>query len=184
MWDWGSGTIEIAPQGKRMMLTQLAYLLAEGSLREQLLYPGAVGVSDAELLETMRLVNLSTFVERLTDDLKKEVVDWHALSEDKQNELLFSLVINWDSLSGGEKQRLVAARAIVNKVQMVLADEATSGLDIANEELLYRAMKSHGITLLSVGHRPSLVPFHEVVVELLNDGEGGWEAMSADESKW
>jgi hypothetical protein len=28
------------------------------------------------------------------------------------------------------------------------------------------------------------VPFHETVVELLNDGKGGWRAMPADQSRW
>jgi len=37
---------------------------------------------------------------------------------------------------------LVVARALVNKVRLVIADEATSGLDIANEELLYGRMSA------------------------------------------
>jgi putative ATP-binding cassette transporter len=69
-------------------------------------------------------------------------------------------------------------------VELVLADEATSGLDIANEENLYRELQSHGVTMLSVGHRPSLVQFHKRVVQLLGDGLGGWRIMPADQVKW
>jgi putative ATP-binding cassette transporter len=184
LWDYGSGSIKVAPHGKRMMLSQLAYTLSEGTMREQLLYPMAVDVSDDELLANLKLVNLSTLLERFAEESKRTVVGWDLMSESERNHYLLGLTPNWDSLSGGERQRLMVARALVNNVALVLADEATSGLDIANEQLLYAAMKSHGITMLSVGHRPSLVPFHEYVVELLNDGQGGWRVMPADQTQW
>ncbi|MDR3612671.1 MAG: SbmA/BacA-like family transporter [Candidatus Obscuribacterales bacterium] len=184
LWDFGSGSIEVAPHGRTMMLSQLAYTLNEGTLREQLLYPMAVDVSDAELVAKLKLVNLSTLLERFADESKKNVGTWELMSDSERNHYLLGLTPNWDSLSGGERQRLMVARALVNKVVLVLADEATSGLDIANEQLLYAAMKTHGITMLSVGHRPSLVPSHEYVVELLNDGQGGWRMMPASESQW
>ena len=184
LWDFGSGNITVAPHGKTMMLSQLAYTLSEGTLREQLLYPMAVDVSDDKLVECLKLVNLSTLLERFSDESKKVVPNWQQLSESEQNNYLLGLIPNWDSLSGGERQRLMVARALVNKVVLAMADEATSGLDIANEQLLYAAMKTHGITMLSVGHRPSLVPFHETVIELLNDGQGSWRMMSAAQSQW
>ncbi|MDR3616615.1 MAG: SbmA/BacA-like family transporter [Candidatus Obscuribacterales bacterium] len=184
LWDYGCGSIAVAPHGRTMMLSQLAYTLSEGTLREQLLYPMAVDVSDDELVAKLKLVNLSTLLERFADESKKSVANWDVMSDSERNHYLLGLVPNWDSLSGGERQRLMVARALVNKVVLVLADEATSGLDIANEQLLYAAMKGHGITMLSVGHRPSLVPFHEYVIELLNDGHGGWRTMPASESQW
>lgn len=164
LWDRGEGTIAVPLQvGQTLMLTQLAYLPSDATLREQVQYPSAVNVSDEELLDALKRVNLGDLAERLGG---------------------LDAAPNWDSLSGGERQRLVIARALVNKVRLVIADEATSGLDISNEEQMYRAMKAAGVTMLSVGHRPSLVQFHDEVVELLNDGKGGWKAMKASDSTW
>jgi putative ATP-binding cassette transporter len=163
-WDRGEGTIAMPSKiGATLMLSQLAYVLNKASLREQLLYPAAGNLSDAELLDALEKVNLG--------DLAARIGGLDARP-------------NWDSLSGGERQRLVVARALVNRVRLVIADEATSGLDIANEERMYEQMRDAKITTLSVGHRPSLVKFHTDVVELAGDGKGGWRIMPASESKW
>lgn len=165
LWDRGHGVVKMSSRpGRWLMLSQLAYMI-DGSLREQLLYPSATAanIADEKLVAILQEVNLGTVLERVGGLEGRP---------------------NWDTLSGGERQRLVVARALVNEAALVLADEATSALDIRNEELLYTAMKNHGITMLSVGHRPSLVPFHDVVVELLNDGKGGWRIMPAAESAW
>jgi putative ATP-binding cassette transporter len=183
-WDCGSGKIRIVPHEKSMMLSQLAYLPTGVDLRGQLLYTATEPVTDDSLIEVMDRVNLSSLVERFTDDLEKLNPDWGRLSTAEQQAQLLAVTINWDTLSGGEKQRLVTARALVSQVELVLADEATSGLDIANEENLYRELQSHGVTMLSVGHRPSLVQFHKRVVQLLGDGLGGWRIMPADQVKW
>ena len=47
---------------------------------------------------------------------------------------------NGNRLSGGEKQRLSIARAILRKSRIVLLDEATSSLDIENELLVKQAI--------------------------------------------
>ncbi len=60
-------------------------------------------------------------------------------------------------------------------------DEATSALDQANEVLLYAAAAAAGITLVSVGHRPALVKFHQRVLELQPGGTGGWQVVPAAE---
>ncbi len=162
LWDRGEGVIAMPSAiGRTLMLTQLAYLPSDASLRDQMLYPAATDVSDDTLLAVLKDVNL--------EYLPKQVGGFDATP-------------NWDQLSGGERQRLVVARALINKVRLVIADEATSGLDIANEVRLYQQMKAADITMLSVGHRESLVRFHDDVIEL--DGEGGWRTMPADQSTW
>lgn len=162
LWDRGEGNIAMSSRpGDSLMLTQLAYLPSDASLREQLQYPAAAHVSDEALLAILEQINLESLCEQLGG---------------------LDATPNWDKLSGGERQRLVIARALTNKVRLVIADEATSGLDIENEELLYRLMRAAGTTMLSVGHRPSLVPFHDYVVELLGDGEGGWRMLPASDS--
>ena len=184
LWDYGMGKVRIAPHRQRIMLSQLAYLLKEGSLREQLLYPAAANVSNRELMAVLKEVNLTDLIQRLVEVVKTTHANWDCLTEVEQQCLILDVATNWDSISGGERQRLVVARALVNKVRLVLADECTSGLDTKNEDILYRDMQNAGITIVSVGHRPTLLKYHQHVVELLNDGEGGWRQMEASQCQW
>jgi putative ATP-binding cassette transporter len=162
LWDRGEGLVRLpANIGQRLMLTQLAYLPSDASLRDQIQYPSAQNVSDDALLAVLKQVNLGDLCERVGG---------------------LDALPNWDKLSGGERQRLVVARALINKVRLVIADEATSGLDAENEQNLYKKLIAAGITLLSVTHKQTLIKFHQEVVELLGDGKGGWRIMPASES--
>lgn len=52
---------------------------------------------------------------------------------------------------------------LLARPKLVLMDESTSALDTENERGLYQALAAAGITFVSVGHRPSLVEFHQQV---------------------
>lgn len=71
-------------------------------------------------------------------------------------------------LSGGEQQRLAAARALVFKPDWLFLDEATASLDEAMEAAVYRQLRARlpDATLVSIGHRPSLRQWHDHQVEL------------------
>ncbi|OQE00226.1 hypothetical protein PENVUL_c056G09687 [Penicillium vulpinum] len=61
------------------------------------------------------------------------------------------------SMSGGQKQRLCIARALIRKPQLLLLDEATSSLDSQSESLVQSAMErlasKRDMTIIAVAHR-------------------------------
>ena len=59
------------------------------------------------------------------------------------------------SLSGGEKQRISIARAILKDAPIVILDEATASIDPENEHLIQEAISAltHGKTIITIAHR-------------------------------
>lgn len=162
LWTTGKGRI-VRPKPEEMFFLPQKPYMVMGTLRQQMLYPALEGdVPDEELLAALDEVNLPHLVERaggLDVDL-----DWSKI------------------LSTGEQQRLAMARVLLAKPRYVILDEATSALDLQNEERLYEKLHSHQMTLISVCHRPSILRFHQQVLELLGDGE--WRVCAAEDFKF
>jgi vitamin B12/bleomycin/antimicrobial peptide transport system ATP-binding/permease protein len=157
LWRNGSGTIEGPDMQEILFLPQQPYMLL-GTLREQLTYPNLrENISDSEIQEALQIVNLEDLPERM-GGLEAEK-DW----------------VN--TLSVGEQQRLAFARILLSQPKYVILDEATSALDITNERRLYGLLQSMGISYISVGHRPSLVDYHQTVLDL--GAENGWQLYEA-----
>ena len=74
-------------------------------------------------------------------------------------------------LSGGEKQRVCVARALINYPEIILADEPTGNLDEANEEIvveLFRKLHEDGTTLIVVTHDPEVAEVAQRTLVLRN----------------
>ena len=158
LWHTGAGQV-LRPAGPDMLFLPQYPYLPLGDLRTQLLYPHTErDISEAELHEWLRAVNLPDLAQRF-GGLQAEL-DWGKV------------------LSAGEQQRLAFARALLAKPRYLLLDEATSALDGANEALLYGQLEGLSITPISVSHHEAVGAFHRQVLELT--GEGGWRLYPAD----
>jgi ATP-binding cassette subfamily B protein RaxB len=68
--------------------------------------------------------------------------------------------------SGGQKQRLLLARALYKQPKILVLDEATSHLDIWNEQAVNAAIKTLDLTRVLVAHRPETIGMAQRVVVL------------------
>jgi ATP-binding cassette subfamily B protein RaxB len=81
-------------------------------------------------------------------------------------------------LSGGQKQRLMIARALYRKPKLLIMDEATSHLDLANEAKVNASIKRLGITRIVVAHRRDTIAMADQVIRLEN---GSLHAVSSSD---
>jgi vitamin B12/bleomycin/antimicrobial peptide transport system ATP-binding/permease protein len=157
LWRNGSGTIESPSFQEVLFLPQTPYMLL-GSLREQLVYPNRRSdITDQEIQTALTNVNLADLIDRM-GGLDNEK-DWSTV------------------LSIGEQQRLAFARILLSRPKYAILDEATSALDVTNERRLYEMLQGLDITYISVGHRPSLVDYHQRVLDL--GAANGWQLLEA-----
>ena len=159
LWDSGTGRLVRPELGEMLFLPQRPYMIL-GSLRSQLLYPNTSSEVDEEKLgRVLASVNLADLPDRLGG---------------------FDADLDWaEILSLGEQQRLAFARLLLTEPRYAILDEATSALDLKNEQHLYEQLQATKTTFVSVGHRLSLLKYHQQVLELL--GDGSWRLVSAEE---
>ncbi len=158
LWEPENGLIQKPKTGDLLFIPQKPYMIL-GSLREQLCYPTQVDkFSDDHLISVLNEVNLKSLSDRYPNLNIKQ--DWPRI------------------LSLGEQQRLAFARLLLNSPQFAVLDEATSALDIDTEKHLYNLLKKRELSIISVGHRPTLKDFHQNVLEL--NGKGSWKLLTAE----
>ena len=74
-----------------------------------------------------------------------------------------------EEMSGGERQRLAIARALVNDPRLILADEPTSNIDTDSAgrvAALFKELNAKGKTILVTGHRDDLLGDADEVYQL------------------
>ena len=96
----------------------------------------------------------------------KELIGYLGLSERMEHKP--------SELSGGEKQRVAVARALINNPSVLLADEPSGSLDSKNRDelhkLLFDVRDKFGLTLVIVTHDKELAALSDRVIEM-KDGK-------------
>jgi ATP-binding cassette subfamily C protein len=122
------------------------------------------GASDEEIKQALKSAAAEEFVSELPEGLETVLGDRGV------------------RLSGGEKQRLALARALLRRPSLLILDEATSALDSENEKRIQSAIEElHGrITILIITHRLSTIRGADVI-HVLEKGRlvqsGDWETL-------
>ena len=80
-----------------------------------------------------------------------------------------------DSISGGERQRVAVARALINDPRILLADEPTGNLDSKNEQIIMNFFKKlnteMGLTIILVTHNKDFAKISDKIYTLK---DGSW----------
>ena len=116
---------------------------------------------------------------RLASPNADEAAMWRALSQAQAADFVAQLPDGLDTIvgergtrmSGGERQRIALARALLSRPKLLILDEATSALDWENQNLIARAIEQlrGEMTIVTVAHRPSMIAFADWIVAI----EGG-----------
>jgi subfamily B ATP-binding cassette protein MsbA len=137
---------------KHMALVSQETLLLHDTLRHNIMY-GVENASEKEVEEAVRRARLQDFIASLPEGLDTVIGDRGV------------------KLSGGEKQRVSIARALLKKPDILILDEATSALDSKTEKLIQDAIDdaAKGKTALVIAHRLSTIQHADCIV-VIEDG--------------
>lgn len=128
--------------------------ILEGTLRENILYGCDREVSDDELMNVCRQANLEKLLQSLPDGL-----DTYVLS-------------GGSNFSGGQRQCIAIARAIMRNPDYLLLDEATSNLDPKSERVVIDALHNlmENRTTIIIAHKLSALRYADHVL-VVKDGQ-------------
>lgn len=162
-WDVSEGAIycddhllsDIAPEDWQhhvSMVLQDVYLFHE-TIRENIMF-GRKDATEEDMIDASKKAGCHDFIMALPDQYDTLVGE------------------GGSTLSGGEKQRVSIARAILKKAPVLLLDEPTASLDAKNELLIQRAIDAlvKDTTVVMIAHRLKTV-MHADQILVLEDGK-------------
>jgi subfamily B ATP-binding cassette protein MsbA/ATP-binding cassette subfamily B protein AbcA/BmrA len=137
-----------AARSQVSLVSQETYLFPT-TVAENIAY-GRHGATQEEIQEAAIAANAHDFVTSLPGGYNTQVGEWGS------------------KLSGGEKQRIGLARAILKDAPILLLDEPTSALDAQSEAVVQEALERfmRGRTVMVIAHRLSTIKNADVIVVL------------------
>ena len=162
-YDISSGSlkvdgVEVADQSLENLRARVGIVLQksvlfEGTIRSNLCW-GKKDATEEEMWQALRIAQAEEVVKGKPGELDAEVEQ------------------GGRNFSGGQKQRLAIARALVRKPEILILDDSASALDYATDAALRKAIREEleGMTLLIVSQRAASVRNADKIV-VLDDGE-------------
>ena len=145
----GTDLRQLAPKALRSKVGALFQdnVLLTGSIRDNIML-GRDDVGDDEMLRAARTSLAHEFISRMPNGYDLMLAD------------------RGEGLSGGQKQSIAMARALVGKPPVIVLDEPTSSVDTDTESRLMTNLRAEfeGRTLILITHRPSLLALVDRVV--------------------
>ena len=133
---------DLAHLDKTLVREQLGVVVQDGKLIPGTIYDNLTGgqdISRDDVWEAARLAGFAADIEKMPEGLDTPVNDGAT------------------NISGGQRQRLLIARALLRRPRMLVFDEATSALDNETQEIVTRTIQNMSITRIAVAHRLSTI---------------------------
>lgn len=144
-------SMSVAELRKKIILVPQSVYLFTGTIRDNLLLADP-NATDEKLLEVLDEVKLKDFVLSLENGLDSSVGD------------------SGSRLSGGQKQKIGIARALLSNAPYIIFDEATSAVDSDSEQEIWKCIEelSNTKTLIIISHRLSTIKNANIIYMLEN----------------
>lgn len=127
-------------------------------------------VSQGEKLMSDSIFNNIVFYKKEVDFEKVKIASKNAQIDDYITSLNMQYETPIDemssTISGGQAQRILIARALYRSPKILFLDEATSALDIETEKNIVTTIKSLGITRISIAHREESIKMADKIINL------------------
>ena len=127
---------------KDLVRRQTGVVLQNGALMPGSIFKNIVGNSELTLQDAEEAAKLAG----LEEDIQQMPMGMHTVISDGAS-----------TFSGGQKQRLMIARAIVHKPRMLFMDEATSALDNRTQNIVSESLDRLQATRIIIAHRLSTI---------------------------
>jgi ATP-binding cassette subfamily C protein len=127
---------------KDMVRRQIGVVLQNGALMSGSIYKNIVGNSELTLEDAWEAARMAG----MEEDIKQMPMEMHTVISEGAG-----------TFSGGQRQRLMIARAIVHKPRLLFMDEATSALDNRTQNIVSESLDRLQATRIVIAHRLSTV---------------------------
>lgn len=127
---------------KELVRRQIGVVLQNGSLMSGSIYQNIVGNSELTLDDAWEAARMAG----MDEDIKHMPMEMHTVVSEGAG-----------TFSGGQRQRLMIARAIVHKPRLLFMDEATSALDNRTQTIVSESLEKLQATRIVIAHRLSTI---------------------------